>query len=216
MVPGLGEDRARVLYQRGFHDFADIVRLGLPDAAVRRGLHHTISRQILLSTIAPPKPPEVGTTTCLACRATAPESEANCPACGAPLGADAEEAFIRGWTARSKPVPGELAENPDFRSMPGEVRAELLRAMETMLEEESVSDETFHRQIEAWRSKGFDVAPVLVLLAQHPSDVRERAIRLIRAQIRKKREGGTFKCPLCDAVLASTAEACENCGARFA
>jgi len=215
-VPGFDEGRARALYARGFRNFADVIKLGLPDSAVRRGLHHTISRKVLLSTILPPKRSRVGKTTCLECHTTVLESETTCPACGMALGSDAEEAFIERRLATVEAATGRLSDDPDFRSMPDDVRAQILRAMGTMLEQETVTDEEFDRQIEAWRTKGFDVEPVLVLLGQHPNDLRDRAIRLIRAQIRKKRDGGVFKCPLCDEVLAPTVEECENCGARFA
>ncbi|HLB67472.1 MAG TPA: hypothetical protein VJN63_03185 [Thermoplasmata archaeon] len=215
MVPGFDEARARILHARGLHDFADVIKLGLPDSAVRRGLHHTISRKILLASVATKKRSHVGKTTCFECHTTLLESETRCPACGSTLGPAAEAAYIERRLAEVRPAAGVLSEDQDFRSMPDDVRGEILRALGSMLEEETVTEEEFHRQVDAWREKGFDVAPVLVLLTQHPNDVRDRAIRLIRAQIRKKREGSVFRCPLCDEILAPTVEECGNCGAKF-
>ena len=102
-------------------------------------------------------------------------------------------------------------------SMPATVRKEILDEIGTMLQAPTLpTDAEFGAQIEAWRERGFDVDPVLVLLAQHPNNFRERAVRLIRSQIRKKMEGGTFKCPLCEVYLEPAAEECGNCGAKFA
>jgi len=218
LVPGMDERTARSLYARGFRDFADVVKLGLPPSAVKRGLHHTISRKILLSSIAPKATEKVGRTTCLACHATVLETESHCPVCGAVLGPAAEQAFIEKKLAEVQGSGASLATDPDFLSMPQAVREEILREMGTMLDEAQGpgADDEFHLQIEAWRAKGFDVEPVLLLLAQHPSNFRDRAVRLIRAQIRKKSEGGVFRCPLCDIALEATAEECANCGAKFA
>ncbi len=217
LVPGLDERTARNLYAKGFRDFADVIKLALPPAAVRRGLHHTISRKILLSSVAPKAPARQDLTRCLACRVIVAESETKCPACGAALGPEAEEAYIKQTLAGVRGSLTTLSEDPDFRAMPEEVRQEILRAMEGMLGgPEPLEDDEIHRQIEAWREKGFDVEPVLLLLAQHPSNFRDRAVRIIRAQIRKKMEGGMFKCPLCEERLEATAEECGNCGAKFA
>ena len=217
-VPGMNEGIARRLYARGFRDFSDVIKLGLPEAAAKKGLHHTITRKILLATVMPKAPSSrVGRVTCMACSATVLETETMCPACGAPLGADAEEAFIKKRLAGVQGSLAPLAEDPDFRSMPATVRQEILEEISTMLQAPSPpTDAEFAAQIEAWRERGFDVDPVLVLLAQHPNNFRERAVRLIRSQIRKKMEGGLFKCPLCDVYLEPAAEECGNCGAKFA
>ncbi len=217
LVPGLDERTARRLYVRGFREFADVIKLGLPDTAVRRGLHRTISRKILLASVLPKAPARLGRTTCLACHATVIETDGRCPVCGAAIGPEAEEAFIGRRIADVHGSIASLADDPDFRSMPDPVREEILSAMGSMLEAPAeAADDEFHRQVEAWREKGFDVGPILVLLAQHPSNFRDRAVRLIRAQIRKKMEGGTFRCPLCDDLLEPSVEECGNCGAKFA
>ncbi|TLZ64517.1 MAG: hypothetical protein E6K13_02250 [Methanobacteriota archaeon] len=217
LVPGMDEATARRLYARGFRDFADVIKLGLPESAVRRGLHHTISRKILLKSVTPKAAPSrVGRTTCLQCHATVLESEAACPSCGAPLGADAEIAFIEEKLSEVQSSHAPLAEDPDFKSMPMVVRQEILQEIGTMLLAPSLPTDTeFAAQIEAWRERGFDVEPVLLLLSQHPNNFRERAVQLIRSQIRKTMDGGLFKCPLCEMYLEPTAAECSNCGAKF-
>src|SRR3990170_1805584 len=175
------------------------------------------SRKTLRQRAAPAAPKRQDRTRCLACRAVVPESETTCPACGAALGPEAEQAYMEKTLAGVRGSLEVLSEDPDFQSMPEAVRREILSAMEGMLQgPEATEDDEYTRQIEAWREKGFDVEPVILLLAQHPSNFRERAVRIIRAQIRKKMEGGMFKCPLCEERLESTAEECGNCGAKFA
>ncbi|HTD80606.1 MAG TPA: hypothetical protein VK723_00505 [Thermoplasmata archaeon] len=217
LVPGMDDGTARRLYARGFREFADVIKLGLPESAVRKGLHHTISRKIILGTVVPKASHRVGRTACMACYAVVLETETKCPACGAAVGPEAEMAFIESRLSAVQGSLAPLAEDPDFRAMPDPVRAEILREISTMLVSPSPpSDAELRAQIEAWRRKGFDVDPILVLLAQHPNNFRERAVRLIRAQIRKKMEGGVFRCPLCDVYLEPAAEECGNCGAKFA
>ena len=216
LVPGMDEPTARRLYARGFREFADVIKLGLPESAARKGLHHTISRKILLGAVVPKASHRIGRTTCMACRTSVLETETKCPACGAALGPEAEVAFIEKRLTEVKGSLAPLAEDPDFRSMPDPVREEILREISTMLVSPSLpSDAEFRAQIEAWRRKGFDVDPILVLLAQHPNNFRERAVQLIRSQIRKTMEGGMFKCPLCEVYLDPAAAECGNCGARF-
>src|SRR5881397_2162083 len=94
LVPGMDEATARRLYARGFREFADVIKLGLPESAVKRGLHHTISRKILLRSVVPKAPHRIGRTTCVACHTNVLETETKCPACGAALGPDAEVAAI--------------------------------------------------------------------------------------------------------------------------
>src|SRR2546425_3005948 len=218
LVPGMDERTARRLYDRGFRDFADVIALGLPESAVKRGLHHTISRKVLLASVVPkPATSRIGRTTCLQCFATVLEAETQCPACGAALGPEAEKAFIDRKLAEVQGSLAPLADDPDFKSMPKTVREEILDEIGTMLLAPSPpTDAELAAQIDAWRGRGFDVEPILVLLAQHPNNFRERAVRLIRSQIRKKMEGGLFKCPLCEVYLEPAAEECTNCGARFA
>jgi rubrerythrin len=212
-VPGISEARARDLVSRGFRDFSDVVRLALPDAAVSKGLHHAIARKVLLSTLG--KAPE-------------PTMDVRCPACGTPwlvgfdrcviCGAAADVAVdVEALERKLQEVTGEivdLAADEDFRGMPADVREELLAAFGGMDEAELLRED-YGRQIEAWRRKGFDVAPLERLLREDLARFQERSVRIIRAEMMKKAEGGRFRCPLCEIVIESAAEECPNCGARF-
>src|SRR2546425_3439314 len=80
LVPGMDEGTARRLYARGFRDFADVIKLGLPESAVRRGLPHTISRKILLKSVTPKTGPSPGRrTTGLQCHPTLLQAQATRP-----------------------------------------------------------------------------------------------------------------------------------------
>ncbi|HKZ98511.1 MAG TPA: hypothetical protein VJ326_02840 [Thermoplasmata archaeon] len=213
-VPGISEARARELVSKGFRDFADVLRLALPDAAVSKGLHHAIARKVLLSSIG---------------RKEERTADARCPACGTPwlvgfdrcviCGASADVGFdVAAIERKLQEVTGEIVDlgtDPDFQGMPVDVREELLAAFGGM-DEAALLREDYRRQIEAWRRKGFDVVPLERLLDEDLARFQERSVRIIRAQMMKKAEGGRFRCPLCEVVLPSAAEECPNCGARFA
>ncbi len=213
-VPGITDDRARALVAKGYRDFSDIVRLALPEAAVRRGLHHAIARRALLSDLAPTGARAAAGDTCRVCGSPRTGGTDRCPVCGSAPTAEVPVAAVQ---AKLQAVTDELvtlARDRDVREMPEDVRRELLDAFAGLDPEDVMRDEC-RRQIEAWREKGFDVAPLEALLASDLDAFRERSVRLIRAQILKKVEGGEFRCPLCDVVLPPDAEACENCGAKF-
>lgn len=213
-VPGISEARARELVSRGFRDFADVLRLALPKAAVSKGLHHAIARKVLLSALGTREDHR---------------EDVRCPACGTPWLVGFDRCVICGAAAdlgldvealerKLQEVTGEivdLASDADFQGMPLEVREELLAAFGGMDEAELLRED-YRRQIEAWRRKGFDVVPLERLLGDDLARFQERSVRIIRAQMMKKAEGGRFRCPLCEVVLPSTAEECPNCGARFA
>ena len=67
-IPGMSDERAKELAAKGFRDLADVVRLALPERAVRQGLHHTIARKVLLADLVP--------------RPQRSVSGAGCPMCG--------------------------------------------------------------------------------------------------------------------------------------
>ncbi len=213
-VPGISEARARQLVARGFHDFSDIVRLALPESAVRKGLHHAIARRALLADLIPKVPAVARGDRCPVCGSPWPADADRCTTCGSAASAEAPVAAVE---QKLEQVTGEivaLSHDEDFREMPEDVRRELLDAFGG-LDPEALVREEYRRQVEAWRAKGFDVGPLEDLLASDLEGFREKSVRLIRAQILKKVEGGEFRCPLCDVVLPPEAEQCENCGAKF-
>lgn len=213
-VPGISEARARALVARGFHDFSDVVRLALPDRAVRRGLHHAIARRALLADLVPKVPAVARADRCPACGSLWPVGSDHCMTCGSAASTEVPVAAVE---QKLEQVTGEivaLSSDKDFREMPEDIRRELLDAFGG-LDPEALVREEYRRQIEAWRDKGFDVGPLETLLASDLDGFREKSVRLIRAQILKKVEGGEFRCPLCDVALPPEAEQCENCGAKF-
>lgn len=213
-VPGITEDRARALVARGFRDFSDIVRLALPEHDVRRGLHHTIARRALLADLAPTAQERRPGDRCRVCGARWPVGADRCGTCGS---ARAAEPPVPALEAKLQAVTEEmvgLAQDEDFRGMPEAVRRELVDAF-AGLRPEDVLREECRRQIAAWRAKGFDVGGLEALAAGDLVEFRERSVRLIRAQILKTSDRGTYRCPLCSDPLPAAAEQCGNCGAKF-
>lgn len=213
-VPGISEDRAKALVARGFRDLSDIVRLALPESDVRRGLHHAIARRLLLAGLAPkverPLPPD----RCPVCGAPAVAGAGHCATCGSAASTTLPVATVEEKLQQVAEEIVTLAEDEDFREMPEDVRRELLGALGGVSSEEVMREE-YRRQVDAWRQRGFDVTALEALLDSDLEAFRERSVRLIRAQILKRAEGGKFRCPLCDVVLQPEAEQCENCGAKF-
>ena len=214
-VPGITESRAKVLVAHGFRDFSDIVRLALPESAVRQGLHHTIARKAMLADLAPRPDHDTTGARCPMCGAAWLADAVRCAACGSSPDLELDPAVIE---QKLQELTGEiidLAADEDFQGMPEDIRRDLLQAFGGLSEEDLLREECQH-QLVAWRAKGFDVVPLERLLEVDPKRFREISARLIRAQVMKKAEGGRYRCPLCDLRLESTAEECENCGARFA
>ncbi len=214
-IPGITEDRAHALVARGIRDFSDIVRLGLPEREVRRGLHHAIARRALLADLTSPASATRPGDRCAVCGAPWRGTADRCATCGSAASTDVPVAAVE---ARLQAVTAEmvsLAQDRDFRGMPEDVRRELLAAFAGLQPEEVLRDEC-RRQVAAWRAKGFDVAGLEALAAGDLEEFRDRSLRLIRAQVLKRSDGGVFRCPLCDDPLPAAAEACENCGAKFA
>lgn len=213
-VPGISEDAARGLVAKGFRDFSDIVRLALPEAAVRRGLHHAIARRTLLAELVPKAGKAASGSACPVCGSPKGSGVDRCDMCGSVPTADGPVEAVEQKFQQVTDELVALAQDEDVRGMPEDVRQELLDAFAGLDPEDVVRDEC-QRQIEAWREKGFVVAPLEDLLARDLEAFRERGVRLIRAQMLKKAEGDTFHCPLCDIALPPEAEVCENCGAKF-
>src|SRR5438034_9940213 len=82
-IPGVSDERAKELAAKGFRDFADVVRLALPERAVRQGLHHTIARKVLLADLVPRPPRSESGARCPKCRAAWP-ARATRPRSGRP------------------------------------------------------------------------------------------------------------------------------------
>ncbi len=213
-VPGISEDRAKELAAKGFRDFADVVRLALPESTVRQGLHHTIARKVLLADLVPRPQHSVSGARCPMCGAAWLANATRCASCGSTFGLELDPVAIE---QRLEQITGDLvnlAADEDFQGMPEDVRNEILQAFGGVTREDLLREEYTH-QIEAWRTKGFDVARVEHLLEEDLSNFRERSARLIRLQVAKKADSGTYRCPLCEIRLESAAEECGNCGARF-
>ncbi len=213
-IPGISKDRAKELAVQGFRDFVDVVRLALPESAVGQGLHHTIARKVLLADLVPRPPRAVSGARCPVCGAAWLADATRCASCGSTVGLELDPVAIE---QRLEEVTGDLvnlAEDEDFQGMPEEVRNEILQAFGGVTRDDLLREEYVH-QIEAWRTKGFDVVHVEHLLEEDLSNFRERSARLIRLQVAKKVDSGRYRCPLCEVRLESTAEECANCGARF-
>ncbi|TLZ86286.1 MAG: hypothetical protein E6K01_09710 [Methanobacteriota archaeon] len=214
-VPGISEDRAKALALKGFRDFADVVRLALPEGAVRQGLHHTIARKVLLADLVPRPQHGVSGARCPMCGAAWLANATRCASCGSTFGLELDPVAIE---ARLEHVTGDLvnlAADEDFQRMPEDVRNEILQAFGGVTRDDLLREEYSH-QVEVWRTKGFDVGRVEPLLDEDLATFREQSARLIRIQVAKKADSGTYRCPLCEIRLESTAEECGNCGARFA
>ena len=213
-VPGISEERAKGLAAKGFRDFADVVRLALPESAIRQGLHHTIARKVLLADLVPRPPHAASGARCLMCGAAWLANATRCASCGSSFDLEFNPAAIE---RRLQEITGDLVNlsaDEDFQGMPEDVRNEIMQAFGGVTRDDLLREEYSH-QIEAWRTKGFDVEPLEPLLEDDLLHFRERSARLIRLQVGKKADSGKYRCPLCEVRLESTAEECGNCGARF-
>lgn len=213
-IPGITDERAKELVLRGFRDFSDLVRLALPERAVRQGLHHAIARKAILADLVGRSERTVSGARCPMCGAAWLANATRCAACGSSSDLEIDPAAME---QKLQEISGEivdLATDEDFQRMPEDVRNELVQAFGGLDEGDFIRQE-YHHQIDAWRAKHFDATPLERLLDDDLDHFRERSARLIRAQVMKKAEGGKYRCPLCEVLLASTAEECENCGARF-
>ncbi|TLZ54515.1 MAG: hypothetical protein E6K15_09155 [Methanobacteriota archaeon] len=214
-VPGISESRAKELVAKGFRDFADVIRLALPESAVRVGLHHTIARKALLLDLVTRQEPHESGAQCPMCGAAWLVYATRCPACGSSFDLALDPVVME---QKLQEITGEivdLAMDEDFQGMPESVRDELLQAFGGVSPEDLLREEYEH-QVEAWRRKGFDVTSVELVLAEDLPHFRERTPQLIRAQVMKKAESGKYRCPLCEVAVDRMAEECGNCGARFA
>ena len=234
MTAGVSKEAARALYMQGIHDFSDLVKLALPQKAVKMGLHKTIARRMMMAEFV---------------RRGQQGEKGNCPICSSPYDPvtgfctkckysplpEWSEHWIRERLDRVTEEVENLCAHPDFEAMPDEMKKQVLTEVNEMLdpvfnEERLVSElemvfgsldaeeeqiEQYHTQIEAWRAKGFDVSALEKLLDKNPDEFRVNCVKLLRLQIRKKLKDFKFACPLCDAGLEPEAKECPNCGALF-
>ena len=213
-LPGLDAAAARRLAARGFRDPADLLRLALPERAVRKGLHRAIARRMTLGEIHPETRVRK-TVPCPTCGVPRNPKVARCPACESPWErAVSPEAVQR----QIEEVTGEiydLAEDPDFRGLPSEVREEILEAFEGA-GLTTAFDSEYNAQLQEWRKRGIDTRELERILREEGSDAfRAKFVRIVRAQVLKTQRDGRFLCPICDVEIEATVEECGNCGAKF-
>ncbi len=82
------------LAAKGFRDFADVVRLALPESAVRQGLHHTIARKVLLADLVPRPQRAVSGARCPMCGAAWLADATRCASCGSTFGLELDPVAI--------------------------------------------------------------------------------------------------------------------------
>lgn len=213
-LPGVDAQTARQLYARGYHDPADVLKIALPERAVRLGLHRTLARKATMGELRPLKRVKK-TVACPTCSAPRDAKAALCSTCGSP--------WERGPTPEDvarqiESIVGEvwdLPADPDFRGLPLEMRDEILDTFEG--EGVAVSSENeCVEQLRAWQRHGFDTRVLETILRDEGSDAfKAKCVGAIRSQLMKRRHGSAFVCPLCEVILAATAEECDNCGAKF-
>ena len=213
-IPGITDEQVRALFDKGFRDLSDLIRLALPETAIQKGLHHAIARRLLLANLSPDSAPSLSGVPCPVCGTPGNGGADRCPVCGSATSIGHAAASVGRELQEMTEGIAALANDQDVRGMPDDVRKELFDAFADLTAENLLRDEC-RRQMDAWRAKGFVVAPLEDLLATDLDAFRERGVRLIRAQIRKKVDAGAYRCPLCNVVLAPEDEVCENCGAKF-
>lgn len=210
-VPGISESRAKDLVAHGFHDFADIVRLALPEGAIRHGLHHAIARKVMLADLEHRYPMETTDARCPMCGTAWVAGAVRCAACGSPPDLD-PTAIERKLVDLAGEVV-DLTTDEDFRNMPEDIRRDLLQASGEITQED-LRDES-PLGMETWQGQNVDIDPIEQLFQGDPDSPGENGDRIIGHQVVKDAEAGGYRCPLCDIRLEVVGEECENCGARF-
>lgn len=213
-LPGVSRHVAQDLHARGFREPADVLKLALPERAVRLGLHRTLARKAAMGELRP-VPRTHKAIACTRCGAERVASTGACPACGARAGREPQPEEIRATLEKVTGIVHDLTADPDFRGMPASMREEILEAFEGAGLSTSVDSE-FSEQIREWKARGFDTRELeRVLRDEGPDAFRAKSVPVIRAQLLKRRNGERFLCPLCDVRLEPTSVECENCGAKF-
>lgn len=213
-IPGVDESVARQLHARGFSDPADVLKLALPDRAVRLGLHRTLARKVTMEELTPGRRVRKFVP-CPVCGAARPSPSEPCPACGLRGEREPKPEDIQRTIAQVEGEVSNLTADPDFQGMPGDMRDEILEAFQGLGLATSFESE-YSEQVREWQARGFQTAELERVLREEGSEAfREKSVPVIRAQVRKHREDGRFRCPLCEVALSPSVEECGNCGAKF-
>lgn len=213
-VPGISEEQAQALVALGFHDVSQLVRLALPDPDVRRGPSHVIVRRSFLPQELPGAAGLISGDSCPVCGASASSGDERCGTCGFALpDPSPQEAAATDVALDDDPEDmAALESDADVRQMPDAIRDELL-ALIRGTGTQGLLREQYRRQVDAWRTRGFDVGPIEELLANDLTAFRERSVQLIRTQVLAQATDGG-RCPQCHEGLPVAARMCEACGAR--
>ena len=217
-LPGIDDRMARWLYGRGYWDPADVLKLALPERAIRLGLHRTLARKITLNqlTVAPRIRKEVP---CPVCETPKASANAVCAACGARGEREPTPEEIQRQLAEVVGEVQDLAADPDFLEMPTDLREEILDAFDADVAPAITvpqAPQTYERQFSEWRACGIDTTLLEQILHQEgEAAFRSKFAPIVRRQLGKRRDNGRFWCPVCDEELAPEEPECENCGAKF-
>jgi len=234
IVAGISQEAARTLYGQGIHDFSELVKLALPQKAVKLGLHKTIARRMMMAEfIKQGKKFDEGV--CPVCQSSFDVETGFCPKCKYSPLPEGSEDWIK---ERIDKVTGELenlSRNPEFLGMPDESRKQvidelnedlesgeneekIIAEMESVFEEVDAEDEQkqqYRLQIQGWREKGFDVSELEKLLDTDMEKFRKECVKLMRSQIRRQRDELEYECAMCQTRVQADAKDCPKCGATF-
>ena len=234
MIAGISREAARTLYMQGIRDFSDLVKLALPHKAAKMGLHKTIARKMMMAEFVRRGQRGDGDK-CPICSGPYNPVTGLCGKCKYSPLPEWSEHWIRERLDKVTEEVENLCAHPDFEAMPEEMKKQVLAEVNGMLEpvynEERLVSELegvfgsldkeeeqvrqYRMQIEAWKSKGFDVSDLEKLLEKSPDEFRVNCVKILRLQIRKQLKDFKFVCPLCDAGLKPEAKECPDCGALF-
>lgn len=217
LIPGVTQDMAIKLYDRGIKSFSDLIGMSLPEAERRRGLHRVIARRLMLSGLMLGDKKTGEELACARCKGPLNANELKCSICGAAAGAAFLELQVNGQTLKLGEYMDELYEFVKD-TVRGSAAVTEMRSKVTSviaeIDETEIRREEYGNQIEAWREKGFDVSRLEDLLNHDIEQFKTRSLEIIKAQV-KKREEDVLRCPLCDFLLKESWKECPNCGAKF-
>ncbi|MCJ2555804.1 MAG: hypothetical protein LN415_01675 [Candidatus Thermoplasmatota archaeon] len=217
LIPGVTEDMAGKLYDKGIKSFSDLIGMSLPPAERRRGLHRIIARRLMLSGLMLTEKKDKDQLACARCKGPLDANELRCKICGAAAGAAFLDLQVNGQTLKLGEYMDELYEfvkdTVHGSAASKEMRSEITTAI-AELDETEIEREEYRNQIEAWREKGFEVSKLESLLSADVEEFKKHSLDIIKSQV-KKRESHVLRCPLCDFLLKESWFECPNCGARF-